>query len=233
LTKQEFIPDLRKLDRDVESEFQPGSAMSYLFRIEKRGDTEDQLLGYDWIEVLAIEPWALGRRSAEYGDWCDRTVSVMYICLTEAGLIRIGSADFWTAVEEFREYAGDTAVSGQAEILIQNGDRSVVQIGSTTVGDIHTGDHTQLLEMFPQAILVPELRQLRAALRGRGPADEADADTDAAIGALAEAELAAERGDDASVVKSLKRVGKAGLSMARDIGVEVAAAAITKASALS
>jgi hypothetical protein len=206
--------------------------MSCLFRIEKKAGTDDQLLGYDWLEVLAVEPWALGRRSAEYGDWCDRTIKVMYICLTEMGLVRIGSEDFWAAVEDYREYAAEAAVSGDAVMLIKTGDRSVVQVGSTTVGDVHTGDRTTLLETFPQEALVSELGQLRAFLRERAIADEVDVEADAVIGALAEAELAAQRGDEAGLVRNLKRVAAFVASTAKDIGVEVAAAAIAKASGL-
>lgn len=207
--------------------------MSYLFRVEQKGDADHQLLGYQWIEVLAVEPWALGRRTPNYGDWCDQTISVHYVCLTEMGLVRIGSEDFWTAVEEYREYAEETAVAGDTGILIQAGDRAVVQVGSTTWGDIHTGDHAQFFEMFPREDLVRQLRQLREVLRNERASGQLDAGTDAAIGALAEAELAAERGDETGVMANLKRVGKVVISTARDIGVDVAAAAITKASGMS
>lgn len=190
------------------------------------------MLGYDWIEVLAVEPWALGRRSAEYGDWCDRTISVLYVCLTETGLARIHSDDFWAAVEDYGEYTDEGAVPSTAELLIQTGDRSVVQVGSTTVGDVHTGDRTQLLKTFPQEELIAELRQLRAYLRTKQAADEQDVETDTVIGALAEAELAAERGDEAGLAGNLKRVGQAVASTATAIGVEVAAAAIANASGL-
>jgi hypothetical protein len=206
--------------------------MSYLFRVEKLAGAKDQLLGYDWIEVLAVEPWAIGRRSAEYGDWCDRTISVMYVCLTEVGLIRINSEDFWTAVEEFREYESETAISGDAAMMIHAGDRSVVQVGSTTIGNVHTGDRVGLLDEFPTEQLIAELGVLRSALREREAEGGSTIAADATIGALAEAEQAARSGDEDGVANGLKRVGRDVLSVARDLGVEVAAAAITKSAGL-
>src|SRR5262245_61785848 len=52
-----------------------------LFRVDKHENAEHGLLGYDWLEVLAIEPWALAFPTKEYGDWCDRRISNYYVCL--------------------------------------------------------------------------------------------------------------------------------------------------------
>jgi hypothetical protein len=48
--------------------------MGFLFRVQRAHGADDRftLLGYERIEVLAIEPWALSFPSKEYGDWCDR-----------------------------------------------------------------------------------------------------------------------------------------------------------------
>jgi hypothetical protein len=175
--------------------------MSYIFRIEKRAGAPQQLLGYDWIEVLAVEPWALGRRSADYGDWCDRTISVTYVCLTEVGLVRIGSEDFWAAVEDYREYASETGESGDAAMLIQTGDSSVVQVASTVIGDVHAGGRLNFFDGIPRDKLVAEIAELREALRERSVKDGPDVDTDVVIGALAEAERAAKEGDEAGFVR--------------------------------
>lgn len=202
--------------------------MSCLFRIEKNGRTDDALLGWDWIEVLAIEPWALGHPTAEYGDWCDRTINVMYICLTEDGLVRIGSDDFWSAVEDYREYVSETARGGVPPMTISTGERSVVQVGSTSIGDISTGDRVELVSPDDLARLARELADLRRAIKDQHTADD-DPGIDVVVGALAEAQDAANRGDQASLARSLKRVGSTVIQTARDIGVELAAAAISRA----
>jgi hypothetical protein len=203
--------------------------LAYLFRIEKLAGASEQLLGFDWIEVLAIEPWAIGRRPADYGDWCDRTVSVMYVCLTDIGLIRITSDDFWTAVEEFQEYESETAVAGDPALMIQAGDRAVVQVGSTMVGSVDTGDRAGVLDEFPAQELIAELSALRLALHAREDEYGASMEIDMSLGALAEAEQAARTGDSEAVTRGLRKVGRDALSVARDIGVEVAAAAISRA----
>jgi hypothetical protein len=207
----------------------PDSAMSYLFRIEKGGDPTQQLLGYDWIEVLAIEPWALAHPSPGYGEWCDRTISVNYVCLTEAGLVRITSDDFWSAVEQSREYAGESAESGAQGTVIRAGDRSFVQVASTVVGNVLVGDKFNLLHELPHEQLVAELARLREALKAREGTAGQNLDFDLAIGALAEAEQAVRSNDGAGFVRSLMRVGKGVAALAREIGVDVAAGAITKA----
>ncbi|KJS57060.1 hypothetical protein VM98_03085 [Streptomyces rubellomurinus subsp. indigoferus] len=79
--------------------------MEPLLRVERSPDAESDLLGYAWIDVLAIEPRALAIPGEGYGDWCDRLISNWYICLTPNGLTRITSDDFWTAVEENEEYS--------------------------------------------------------------------------------------------------------------------------------
>jgi hypothetical protein len=204
--------------------------MSYLSRIEKSSGGTQELLGFDWIEVLAIEPWALGHPPADYGVWCDRTISVSYICLTEAGLMRIRSDDFWSAVEESREYSGEGAERGAPGTVIRAGDRSFVQIASTVVGNVLVGDQLNLLDGLPREQLLTDLVRLRQALKEReGTAAGENLDVDLAIGALAEAEQAARSNDEAGFVRSLKRVGETVRSLAREIGVEVVASAITKA----
>lgn len=58
----------------------------------------------------------------------------VYVCPTNLGLVRIVSEDFWASLEEFRDYEGDAPASGGAGVTIRAGHRSVVQVGSTTVG---------------------------------------------------------------------------------------------------
>ena len=77
-----------------------------LFRVEENPScpAEGRLLGYQWIEVLAIEPRAIANKGRGYGTWCHKLLANWYVCRTECGLIRIPDADFWAAIEEHEEY---------------------------------------------------------------------------------------------------------------------------------
>jgi hypothetical protein len=75
-----------------------------LFRLEQNPKREGELLGFAWIEVLAIEPFALGNPDEDYGEWCYKTIVNYYICNTNSGLTRISSEDIWTSIEELKEY---------------------------------------------------------------------------------------------------------------------------------
>lgn len=65
-----------------------------------------QMLAYEWIEVLAIDPFALGKPDENWGEWCQATISTMYVCRTSHGLIQIGSDDIWEAIR-MGEYIED------------------------------------------------------------------------------------------------------------------------------
>lgn len=69
-----------------------------IFRIERVGDDGD-VLGWEWVEVLAIEPWAMGWPGREYGEWAQAEVLVRYVCRTPDGLVQIASKDLWHAIE--------------------------------------------------------------------------------------------------------------------------------------
>ena len=193
-----------------------------LFRVEKRGDASHGLLGYDWIEVLAIEPWAIAFKSDDYGDWCDRVIASHYICLTESGLTRITSGDFWAAIEEYGEYNELSPQSGSQGITITAGDASVIQTGGSINGSVNTRRDSTLGQMSFDA-LRSELATLRRVMAGRA----SDAADYVILGAVAEAEDAAGRDDEKGVMRALARAGKSTLQLARDLGVEVAAAAIS------
>jgi hypothetical protein len=220
--------------------------MSYLFRVEKRTGSDESILGYEWVEVLAIEPWALGHPTKEFGDWCAATVSVMYVCMTPSGLTRIGSEDFWHAVEDLREYDDETATSGLgAAITVTAGSQSIVQVASTSKEKLSTGDSytagavgamgpnastrfkgnfVTLLDGESPESLVNELGRLRQSFRESDPTPE----NDVVLGALAEAELSAAQEDGPNTRSALRRAGHRSLEIAKEIGVEVAAAAIAK-----
>jgi hypothetical protein len=100
-----------------------------LFRVEARPGANDGLLGYQWIEVLAIEPKALAERTRGYGDWANRLIVCDYICLTEMGLMTIRSDDFWSAMEEHQEYDEQTPQQHLPGIVITAGDASVIMTG--------------------------------------------------------------------------------------------------------
>lgn len=193
-----------------------------LFRVDKRNGSAHGLLGYDWVEVLAIEPWALGFRRAGYGDWCDRIIACHYICLTEHGLIRISSDDFWAAIEEYGEYDELTPQREPQGIVITTGDASVVQTGGSISGGLSTSRDTIL-----SSLSFDELARQLATLRSTMAETANDAADYVVLGAVAEAEDAAERKDERGVIRALARAGKSALDTAREIGIEVAATALS------
>ena len=75
------------------------------------------------------------------------------------------------------------------------------------------------------AALAQELKELRSTLKR----DATTAEQDVAVGAVAEAEQAAAKGDENSTLKALKRAGSWALDKASAVGVALAAAALRKA----
>lgn len=74
-----------------------------LFRLKLNPELKgDPLLGYAWIDVLAIEPWGLSKEDdTDIKKWVFMRVCSFYICrVPEFGLIRITSADLWHALGE-------------------------------------------------------------------------------------------------------------------------------------
>jgi hypothetical protein len=216
-------------------------AIVVLFRVDARTEATDALLGFEWIEVLAIEPAALAFRTRDFGEWCDRRIIVDYICLTPGGLLRIRSDDFWAALEEYGEY--DQLTPQQHEtggIVITTGDASVVQTGGVLAGGVHTsrdsysaervgsqGPHGEgrLVESSALPNLVSELQQLREALLQ----DATEADDFVVVGAVAEAETAGTKDDEGRLRASLNRAGRKALTMSEQLGLGVASSAIAAA----
>ncbi|MFL6124815.1 hypothetical protein [Actinophytocola sp.] len=216
--------------------------MEPLFRIERIEGYDGGLIGYDWIEVLAIEPWALAFPGDGYGDWCDRRISNYYICLTPVGLMRITSDDFWVALEDYNEYDLETDNISMPKYVVTTGESSIVQLHGTIHGDVSTsrsgdtvgakGDGAQGIVMsswLPPGSslqdLQAELRALRIALRDKSDTPEQDM----AIAAVAEAEIAAGKNNEKALKAALKKGGKWVLDTAKDIGLEVAKAAVKHA----
>lgn len=211
-----------------------------LFRVDKREDASDGLLGYDWIEVLAIEHSATAFRTRTYGDWCDRLIVVDYVCLTPYGLTKIRSDDFWTALEEYREYDEQTP-QVESGIVITTGDASVVQTGGTmyggvqpstshyaadSVGAMGPSSTGSLVDVdFVSADLVNDLERIRVSRLGSA----GDVPDLRSLAALAQAEASARDGDERAVRTALSQAGRRALEIAREIGASVAAAAIARA----
>jgi hypothetical protein len=120
-------------------------------------------------------------------------------------------------MQEVKMTQGDTYnVSGQAVNVGPQGSAANVtqqQLAASGAGPIDL------------ATLAGELNQLRSALRK----DAVTAEQDASVGALAEAEQAAAKGDEQSTFQALKRAGSWALDKASAVGVAVAAAALRKA----
>ncbi len=79
--------------------------MAALFGIKQNPEsqTEFKFLDYEWLDVIAIVPNALGNPGEEYGDWCYKVIRNWYICNSEKGIVRVLEDDFWAAIEEYNE----------------------------------------------------------------------------------------------------------------------------------
>lgn len=73
--------------------------MRVLFRLERVPNPPRELIGYGWLDIIAIEPRALAKRPDDYGDWCVNLIENDYICRTDQGIARISSRDVWDAIE--------------------------------------------------------------------------------------------------------------------------------------
>lgn len=205
--------------------------MQALLRVEQNpgSDRHYELLGYPWLEVIWVEPWALAVPDEEYGAWCDRRIAVQYVCRTDHGLIRISSDDFWAAIEEYEEYvAVHSDDKTEAPLQIVAGAGSVVHVGNSAgsqfaaigqakeAGIVQTGEWD--LELLSREIAT--LRKQVASEDGR--------DSQLRAGVLAEAEIAAERGDADGVAGALRRLGRWVGKSAGDLGLALLEAFIKK-----
>lgn len=68
-----------------------------LFRLIKVAGRTGGLLGYEWIEVLAVVPDAIEAHNL---------IRQVYICRTDLGLVQIMDGDLWPEVDE-GEYTED------------------------------------------------------------------------------------------------------------------------------
>jgi hypothetical protein len=120
-------------------------------------------------------------------------------------------------IQEMKMTQGDSYnVSGQAVNVGPQGTATTVsqhQVRTSGLGSIDL------------AALARELGELRSTLRK----DATTAEQDASVGAVAEAEQAAAKGDEQSTLQALKRAGSWALDRAGAVGVVVAAAALRKA----
>jgi hypothetical protein len=120
-------------------------------------------------------------------------------------------------IQEMKMTQGDSYnVSGQAVNVGPQGTATNVsqqQLGTSGLGSIDL------------AALARELMELRSTLRK----EATTAEQDVSVGALAEAEQAAAKGDEQSTLQALKHAGSWALDKAGAVGVVVAAAALRKA----
>jgi hypothetical protein len=88
-----------------------------IFKVVKAKGSDGGALGYEFVEVLAIEPYALtpARTPEDYekgkegphADWAKFGVTVMYVCRTEYGLTKMHSTDLWDGID-YGDYCEDT-----------------------------------------------------------------------------------------------------------------------------
>jgi hypothetical protein len=195
-----------------------------LLRVEQNPTSREsyRLLGYEWLEILWVEPWALAIPDEGWGTWCDRRIATQYVCMTESGVTRIGADDFWIALEEYEEYV---AAEGQSrdsppplQIVASAG--SVVHVGGSvgsSFGTVASAESAVLTQSssWDFGALATEIKALRETV----PADPPDRDNQIYVGALAEAEAAAEAHDVSNVASALRRIGVWAAESASDLGL--------------
>jgi hypothetical protein len=194
-----------------------------LLRVEQNPTSGEsyRLLGYEWLEILWVEPWALAIPDEGWGTWCDRRIAMQYVCMTERGVIRIGADDFWTALEEYEEYVtadGQSRDSPPLQIVASAG--SVVHVGGSvgsSFGTVASAESAVLTQSssWDFGALAAEIKTLRETV----PADLPDRDNQIYVGALAEAEVAAEAHDVGKLTSALRRVGVWVAGSASDLGL--------------
>ncbi len=204
--------------------------MPPLLRVEQNPESEDsyQLLGYAWLEVLWVEPWALAVPAKNYGAWADRQIVVQYVCMTPDGVVQITGEDFWAAIEEYQEYVAakpEEASPAPLQVIASSG--SVVHIGASmgssfgAIGD-SPGAVLQQISGGDLKALAAEIRSLREGT----PAGATDRAGQIRAGALAEAEEAAERGDAKGATSALRRVADWAAENANKLGLALLARSV-------
>ena len=146
---------------------------------------------------------------------------MQYVCMTERGVIRIGADDFWTALEEYEEYVtadGQSRDSPPLQIVASAG--SVVHVGGSvgsSFGTVASAESAVLTQSssWDFGALAAEIKTLRETV----PADLPDRDNQIYVGALAEAEVAAEAHDVGKLTSALRRVGVWVAGSASDLGL--------------
>lgn len=195
-----------------------------LLRVEQNPTSQEsyRLLGYEWLEILWVEPWALAIPDEGWGTWCDRRIAVQYVCMTEMGVTRIGADDFWMALDEYQEYVAADGKSRESppplQIVASAG--SVVHVGGSVGSSFGTVASTESATLTQSSswdfgALATEIRTLRENV----PADVPDLDSQIYVGALAEAEVAAEAHDLSKVTFALRRIGAWVADSAGDLGL--------------
>jgi hypothetical protein len=99
--------------------------------------------------------------------------------------------------------------------------------GGIVGGHVHDVNFTQSWNQLRTSVDLPVLAEQLSQLREELLKRAADAEHHAAIGAVASAEIEARKGDGPKALEYLSRAGKWALDVATQIGVRVAAAAIT------
>ena len=129
--------------------------------------------------------------------------------MTETGLTRITGDDFWTAIDEYREYVVAQAGEPQsAPLQIVASSGPVVHVESSagsSFGAVGQADHAIIGQSSSWNLteLAAEIKSLREAVAD----SSADRDAQLKLGALAEAEIAAECGDADRTATALRRAG--------------------------
>lgn len=113
------------------------------------------------------------------------------------------------------------------KLLVDSGNNAMTNINKTftntgqaaSIGDHNTVDNTTLIQAAPKedlTLLANQLAEIRKAMLGTNPSPD-DLDAAAEIGAVAQAEKAAKKGDRSKVMDALEGAGKWTLEVAKSV----------------
>jgi hypothetical protein len=113
-----------------------------LFRLIANPEfTGDKLMGYEWIDVLAMEPWAIRPQpETELGEWAAAEIAVQYICRIPSvrgggtELVRFAADDLWTALGEREDWIDE---EGRSEYIEERPQEVPALEEATRAHDLH------------------------------------------------------------------------------------------------
>jgi hypothetical protein len=193
--------------------------------------------GWQIIDGIPAEfqPRPLPYEEAGFREGLEKQIDVFeedFVDISSDREVRAYAEQLATAALKPGKYSDQFRLVVTQEVKMTQGDTYNVSGQAVNVGPQGTAAHVTQQQLqashagsIDLGMLAQELNQLRLALKK----EATTAEQDASVGALAEAEQAAAKGDENSTLQALKRAGSWALDKAGAVGVVVATAALRKA----